>query len=167
MDQKQEDVPKRVCAECKNEFNATSRHKRCPKCRDIGYSKCECGRRKTVRAKKCKVCSSPLKREDSPNWKGGRTVHRKGYISVHAPDHPRASGNYVFEHILVMEDILGRHLLPGENVHHKNGQKTDNDPSNLELWVKPQPSGIRIEDAIAWAKSILEREYGSYEIPTE
>ena len=29
--------------------------------------------------------------------------------------------------------------------------------SNLELWIKPQPAGIRVSDAIAWAKEILDR----------
>ena len=56
-----------------------------------------------------------------------------------------------------MESILGRYLVPGETVHHRNGVRHDNRPENLELWVKPQPIGCRVEDAIAWAREILAR----------
>src|SRR5205823_198466 len=95
----------------------------------------------------------------NPNWKGGRTRHERGYVYVRAPGHPRARTNaqVVFEHILVMEAMLGRHLVPGENVHHRNGVPSDNRPENLELWIKPQPPGCRVEDAVAWAEMTLRR----------
>jgi hypothetical protein len=99
------------------------------------------------------------------NWRGGRTRHKAGYLMIRLPDHPRArSSSYVFEHILVMEEILGRHLFPDEQVHHRNGVRDDNRPENLELWVRPQPSGIRVEDAVVWARKILER-YGDLGTP--
>jgi hypothetical protein len=56
-----------------------------------------------------------------------------------------------------MEEYLGRHLLPDESVHHLNGVRDDNRIDNLELWVRPQPTGIRVSDAVAWAREILAR----------
>ncbi len=95
---------------------------------------------------------------DNYHWKGGTTRHHAGYLMVRIPDHPRArTGGYVFEHIIVMERVLGRPLSPDETVHHLNGVRDDNRPENLELWVRPQPPGIRARDAVAWAREILAR----------
>lgn len=48
--------------------------------------------------------------------------------------HPMAYSNgVILEHRLVMSEILGRNLRPGELVHHKDTNPFNNDPSNLEL----------------------------------
>jgi hypothetical protein len=57
---------------------------------------------------------------------------------------------------MMMAELLGRPLLPGEEVHHRNGVRDDNRPSNLELWSTSQPPGQRVEDKIAWAVDLLD-----------
>lgn len=73
-----------------------------------------------------------------------------GYVNPSGYRVFQVDGRTVQEHRLVMERILDRPLEPFENVHHKNGQRADNRPENLELWVVPQPYGQRPEDLVAW-----------------
>jgi hypothetical protein len=54
-----------------------------------------------------------------------------------------------------MEDMLGRPLLPGENVHHKDGNRANWARENLELWTTRQPAGQRVTDKVAFAVEIL------------
>ena len=96
----------------------------------------------------------PLKvRPDTP-----RPYMWHGYVRMWGPEHPRAdSKGYVLEHIVVMEQKLGRALVADENVHHLNGVKDDNRPENLELWTTSQPKGSRVVDKVAWAVEIVRR----------
>lgn len=148
----------RVCIDCKKEFKPSSAHKRCPSCRSKRRRiPCpECGKPMTPGSAQCRSCR-PMDGENNPSWKGGITLHSKRYVYVKAPEHPRAHGGYVLEHITVMEEYLGRYLFPEETVHHLYGIRDDNRIECLELWTKPQPSGIRAEDAIKWAKEIIEK----------
>jgi len=154
----------RICAECGRTFQPSSGHLRCPSCRS--HNLCACGARKVKQSKTCANCRTE-KGASNSNWKGGRTRHKRGYLMTRVPGHPRAStgnGNYVFEHVLVMEEMLGRYLLPDENVHHRNGVRDDNRPENLELWTSPQPAGIRASDAVAWAREILARHEATLDV---
>ena len=64
----------------------------------------------------------------------GRTTTSDGYTKVYKPGHPNAQGHgYVMEHIFVMSEALGRPIKPIESVHHIDGNKSNNDLSNLQL----------------------------------
>jgi len=145
----------RQCTACHRAFEPSSRHLRCPACRS--RNRYGCGRPKQLKSATCFDCRQPDGAANG-NWRGGRTKHKAGYVLVKLRGHPRVgSHGYVFEHILVMEGLLGRHLLPDETVHHLNGVRDDNRPENLELWVRPQPPGIRAQDALIWALTIVLR----------
>ena len=85
-------------------------------------------------------------------------MNNDGYVFVYAPEHPNAGmKGSLSEHALVMSQSLGRALLPGESVHHKNGDRSDNRISNLELWVQAPRRGQRPDELVEWAAEVLRR----------
>lgn len=77
----------------------------------------------------------------NPAYKHGRRIDRDGYVLVGSGEnHPFArkrSGRthgLIYEHRLVMERELGRHLLPSEVVDHIDGLRLHNCPSNLRVF---------------------------------
>jgi hypothetical protein len=130
--------------------------------------RCDCGTEKVLSSgalTRTRTCGcghiegakkAGLKQRGANNskWKGGRQIDEGGYVRLTVP-----GGGYVKEHRMVMEEILGRPLTRNEEVHHKNGNRSDNRPENLELWVINQPPGQRVADLIKWAEDIL-RTYG-------
>ena len=72
--------------------------------------------------------------ENHPKWKGGRSVSSHGYVLIRLPEHPKANKHgYVYEHILVAENKIGRPLKKGEIVHHLDENKQNNGPSNIHI----------------------------------
>jgi hypothetical protein len=74
--------------------------------------------------------------QEQPMWKGGEKL-MKGYTYRRVPDHPNGTkhGNYVAVHRLVMEQKLGRYLLPTEVVDHIDGDIQNNHPDNLRVFA--------------------------------
>ena len=68
---------------------------------------------------------------------GGVYHHGEGYIFLY-----QSSKNYKAQHRLVMEEHLGRKLRSDEIVHHKDGDKTNNDISNLEIVTRAEHINI-------------------------
>jgi hypothetical protein len=141
----------------------------CPAVHDnhLFFCKCECGgwikasdyRIMSGQVYQCKKCA----KKDRVYKE--RTYTKDGYCLLWAPKHPRAANRgRVFEHIIVMEDCIGRYLYPKETVHHKNGIRDDNNIKNLELWVSNHPSGQRVQDKIEHAIEIIARYGDEYDV---
>lgn len=71
-------------------------------------------------------------------WKPGGSVGSTGHVKIRVGvGHPLADRNgYAYEHLLVWVSAGYRRPLPGELLHHKNEDKTDNRLSNLDLMTR-------------------------------
>jgi len=65
--------------------------------------------------------------EMANGWKRGYYMRRDGYVIAHV------DGARILQHRLVMEKYIGRALRSDEVVHHKDGNHSNNNISNLEL----------------------------------
>lgn len=99
-----------------------------------------------------KSLDTPVRGHNPGEW-GRWLLDTSGYVFriMHVSGRSRRQ----LQHRYVMEQHLGRDLLPHENVHHINGVRDDNRIDNLELWSSGQPSGQRAVDKVEWAKEIL------------
>lgn len=78
---------------------------------------------------KRKAVKSYSRGADRWNWKGGRSTHPLGYITIPVIDGGRS--RHQFEHIVIAERALGHSLPKRAQVHHVNGRPGDNSRGNL------------------------------------
>lgn len=129
-----------ACEECGNKFEAKKRWER--KKRFCSPSCCTLFRRRN---------GFPRSQAEGSKWKDP-----EGYIFV------KVGGQWIPEHRLVAEAKLGRGLKRSEVVHHRNGNKSDNRPENLEVVTRSRHMEIHAEaEAIGLAVMSYEPEiYG-------
>lgn len=132
----------------------------------IRIENCKNGCDKPIHSRKlCKSCYRKLHYEEHERERRGAKKHDKhpiltiqtdtsGYQRIKISEGNGAK-DWIKYHKYVMEKHLGRKLSSFENVHHINGNKSDNRLENLELWITKQPKGQRPKDLIEYAKWIL------------
>lgn len=103
------------------------------------------------------LCTLHYKRQSEGRDMDAPAYSRNGewYITSSGYVIRTLNGRRESQHRVVMAEMIGRSLLSHESPHHKNGDRADNRPENLELWSKSQPPGQRVADKLAWAREII------------
>lgn len=105
-----------------------------------GYCHCGCGGKTristTSSTEKGWVRGEPrrfINGHNKGHYNGGKNTGGN-YIRILCKGHPRADGHgYVHEQILVVEKAIGKYLPEGSEIHHVDGNRHNNAPSNLVL----------------------------------
>ncbi len=94
----------------------------------------------------------------NPIWKSDKKISPYGYMLIRNPDHPFANcDGFCFEHRLVAEQNLltpettilidGKpYLSPDYIVHHKDKNRLNNDPSNLEIMTLGEHTAMHAKE---------------------
>jgi len=146
-----------TCSECKitrSMLKKDVKRKKTTLCRD-------CWRKETGRR------SSAAIGEKNPAWKGGKTLHEKGYIYVTDKSKPHP---YILEQRKVMEEFLGRQLTDNEIVHHIDLNKTNNNIDNLHLYdsysahkeVHNKLDSLGGSEALKKGEVVFDKKQGTY-----
>ena len=109
-----------------------------------------------------KICKEHVRQGQSERIRAnsikrnGNVVKKRGYVYIRDED-----GCLKPRYRMVMEEKLGRPLIAGESVHHKNGIRDDDSPENLELWIGAIRYGQRAIELNCkhCGKPYLENEY--------
>ena len=155
---------KNICEVCKKVFtdkNSSNRKRRyCSrKCYRVGFrgkTSPLYGRHYSIQHRKA------ISGKNNGNWKGGLKYRRDGYVEIRNPKHPNNNGGYVMEHRFVVEEIIGRYLLPTEEFHHL-GKKSYNYPHKLMAFTsdsahhrfEKNPKNVKPEEIIFDGRKLM------------
>ena len=108
---------------------------------------CEmCGSTFTVipsRKNKARFCGKTC----SQTWKGrlgGKVTGEIMKSRAQGKAYTKISGRH--KHRVIAEQMLGRKLYKGEVVHHKDRNKLNNDPSNLEIMTQSEHARLHMKE---------------------
>lgn len=94
-----------------------------------------------------------VKGKDNASFTGEKKISNYGYVLIYKPEHIYSNhAGYVFEHILVVEKKIGRHLKrpkykkDWEVCHHKDRCKTNNSIDNLQLITHGEHIALHIKE---------------------
>ena len=76
------------------------------------------------------------------------TLSEEGYLSL------KGNGKHYFIHRIIAEYLIGRTLLDDEVVHHKDGDKLNNHPDNLQVMTRSDH--MKLHSAERWKKAKAE-----------
>lgn len=108
--------------------------KRCEACSEVFEKRAKEAYWQYAKRRFCSRACADTKRRDAGRLPNDRFKARYRQIKV--------DGRRVLEHRFVMQEVLGRPLESWEQVHHKNHDRLDNRPENLEV-VTSAEHGLR------------------------
>lgn len=148
--------PNRVCPVCGKEYYLPADEAKRIKHESCCSYECTYEYRKTLYAGEGNH-QYGLKGDKNASWKSDEKISHYGYRLIRKLDHPfKNCDDMVFEHRLVAEEYLltdecsieidgKRYLHPDYVVHHKDRNKLNNDPSNLEIMLRSEHTRLHIK----------------------
>lgn len=159
-----------TCIECKKVFTMLeSEYKQRIKKQKQFFCSGACYKKHVaIKPKKCQHCHVLFQPKDSRinfcckacycNFVKATGIHKRlGFWFENGYKVLYNNGDYIKEHIYVMEKYLGRKLKKGEVVHHIDGNKSNNDIKNLQLMTASQHSKFHRTKEISEGKPLFGR----------